>query len=78
MAIRLCYPTDIPRGALLVSEDLIVADVAVWQHDEGPIVAVCNAGMRTVLLEPAEQVEIDEDTPERRARLDFARSLVGS
>ncbi len=79
MTPRLCYPTDVPKGALIVRDKLTVADVAVWRDENGdPLVAICDANMRTILYPIGARIEIDENTPDRAERLAFANAIVVS
>lgn len=75
---RLCYPLDVPLGARIVEDDLLVADKALWTGDEGnaSLVAICDADMRLCLYPGGERILIDENTPERAARLHLASRLL--
>lgn len=70
---------DIPRGARFVRENAIIMDLRwrVEDHEVDLILSDGDDGIRFVIGLPYDkQIEIDEDTPERQARLDLARKIV--
>lgn len=74
---REMYPLDVPRGARIVREGIIVVDVALWRAEGGvPVVAVLGDDEMTRLYAHDEKIEVEEDTAARRARLEFAEKIL--
>ncbi len=67
--MRRVYPIDVPKGARLPEHgNLLVERIAVR---DGAVI-ISGTGGDAVALVPGERVTVDENTPERRARLELA------
>ena len=75
---RICRATDLPRGARIVGgshNDAIIRSVNI-HYEAGVMFVTVGTTCGDLVVKGFEMLEIDEDTPERIARLRWARAVL--